>query len=78
LALLVSREDQSSVGSSANVQNQLARRGTSNSQSLNLTYAPLRALTFDASFVHNQRGTDEFFRAYNDGLATVGFRFMFQ
>jgi hypothetical protein len=78
LALLVSREDQSSVGSSTNVQNQLARHGTSNSQSLNLTYAPLRALTFDASFAHNQRGTDELLRAYNDGLATVGFRFMFQ
>jgi exopolysaccharide biosynthesis operon protein EpsL len=78
LSLLVSREAQSFIGSSTNVQNQLARRGTSNSQLLNLTYAPIRALTCDASFVHEQRGSNELIRAYNDGLATAGVRFMFQ
>jgi hypothetical protein len=77
LSLTVSREDLSFIGSSVSVQNQLARRGTLNSQALNFTYTPIRALTFDASYIHEQRST-EILRAYNDGLATAGVRFMFQ
>jgi hypothetical protein len=30
------------------------------------------------SFVHEQRGSNELVRAYNDGSATAGVRFMFQ
>jgi exopolysaccharide biosynthesis operon protein EpsL len=78
LVLTVSHEDQHYIGSSNNAQNLLLRRDTFNSQVVSLTYTPIRALIFDFSYGHEQRDSNEPVHAYNDGLASIGAKFMFQ
>jgi len=78
LAIVVSREDQSFIGSSPNALNETARRDTVNAQQGSLTYTPSRALTFDVSYRYEQRSSNQELRTYNDGLASAGVRFQFQ
>lgn len=77
VSLTVSRESLTFIGSSGDVQNQLARRDTINSQAISLFYTPIRALTFDVSYRHEQRGSNQALRAYNDDLAVAGVKFVF-
>lgn len=76
-ALVVSREYQAYIGSSPITTNQLARRDTVNVLQGNLTYIPTRALSFDASYRHEQRDSTQALRTYTDGLASVGMKFLF-
>jgi hypothetical protein len=77
LTLVFSREDQNYIGSSTNDLNQTARRDTVNAQQASITYTPTRSLTFDMSYRHEQRDSNQPLRAYNDDMASVGVKFMF-
>jgi Putative beta-barrel porin 2 len=77
VTLLFSREDQTYIGSSTNELDQSARRDTVNAQQASISYAPTRSLTFDVSYRHEQRDSNQPLRAYNDGLASAGVKFMF-
>ena len=77
LSFLVSRESQTYIGSSAVGGGQPGRRDTVNAQVASITYSPMRALTLDASYRHEQRDSNVQLRAYTDGLASAGIKFVF-
>ena len=77
MTLTLSREDQTFIGSSINVVNEIARKDTINAQSLDLKYTPLRALIFDLSYRHEQRDSNERLRTYTDGLAMAAVKFLY-
>lgn len=77
VSLSISRENQSYIGSSSSALDQSARRDTVNGQVASLSYAPTRSLTFDFSFHHEQRDSNQPLRAYTDGLASADVKFVF-
>jgi exopolysaccharide biosynthesis operon protein EpsL len=77
LSLLISWQDQNFIGSSPAQTNQTARRDTVSAQQASLVYTPTRALTFDVSYRHEKRGSNQPLRAYTDELASAGVKFAF-
>jgi len=77
IALLVTREGQAYIGSSPIEPSQSSRRDTVNGQAASLTYSPTRALTFDVSYHHEQRDSNQRLRTYTDGLTSAGVKFVF-
>jgi len=76
-SLTLSRESQTYIGSSDNLNNQSARHDTINGEIGALTFAATNALSIDASIRHEQRGSNIDARSYGDILATVGAKFVF-
>jgi hypothetical protein len=77
MSFLVSRESQSYIGSSPIGGGQPGRRDTVNAQAASITYTPIRALTLDVSYRHEQRDSNQRLRTYTDGLASAGVKFAF-
>jgi len=77
LSLTITRADESFIGSSVSAINESSRTATVNSQSLDIGYTPTKSLSFDLSYRHEQRDTNEFLRAYTDGTASARVKFIF-
>lgn len=79
LSLLASREQQAYLGSSSNVGeiDEASRRDTVTAEQAALTYTPIRALTLDVAFRHEQRASNQQQRTYTDESASAGVRFEF-
>jgi exopolysaccharide biosynthesis operon protein EpsL len=78
VSLVASRENQTYIGSSPDLLDQSARRDILNAQLVSLVYIPIRALTVNVSFRHEQRDSNQQLRAYDDALASVGLKFAFR
>jgi hypothetical protein len=76
-SLTISRTNESFIGSSVNELNEGSRTSTVNSAGLDLGYLPLKSLVFDFSYRREQRDTNEFLRAYTDGIASATVKFVF-
>jgi exopolysaccharide biosynthesis operon protein EpsL len=76
-SFLASREEQSYIGSSTVAPNVTARRDTATAEQAAITYTATRSLSFDATYRHEQRESNQQLRSYTDELASVGVRFQF-
>jgi exopolysaccharide biosynthesis operon protein EpsL len=78
LSITITHEDQPYIGTNGVSAILPARHDTFNSQVLTFAYTPIRALIFDLSYGHEQRDSNQPVHAYNDGLASIGAKFIFQ
>ena len=76
-SFLASREEQSYIGSSTIAPDVTARRDTATAEQAAITYTATRSLSFDATYRHEQRESNQQLRSYTDELASVGVRFQF-
>jgi exopolysaccharide biosynthesis operon protein EpsL len=77
VSLLLTREAQAYIGSSAIAVSEAARRDTLNAEAASFSYAATRALLFDVTFRHEQRSSNVQLRTYTDELASAGVKFTF-
>lgn len=81
-SLMLYRETQDYIGSSTFTVTTVGRRDTINAAEAGVVYTPLvlsmsRSLTFNASFRHENRDSNQAGLSYIDNLAKVGFIFKF-